>query len=128
MEELSDAEREIVSNAQAGVPTFWEQPSKPKVRASVVRELCLNSHWKLTPKGVEVHGATLTGALDLNWVTLTCPLVFENCTFDCAVSAADSVVPTLSFRDCQLKGLDAPRIQTKGILDLTKLNCMGRST
>ena len=60
------------------------------------------------PRRLVLQNARITGPIDMDGMTVTCPLTFENCVFSGAVSLRESEVASLRLPGCVLcDGLDA---------------------
>lgn len=64
--------------------------------------------------------ASISGALDLQYVDCGFPLIFERCAFDTQIDLSFARVPTLRLFECELLTLEAPQLQVTGSVILSK--------
>ncbi|MGH3211462.1 MAG: hypothetical protein ACRDNO_27260 [Trebonia sp.] len=95
--------------------------SPPVIRAEVISALILGAvpAEPGSAAGIRLRGATVTGRLELAGVTITQPLICEDCRFEAELALVDSSVRTVLILDSELPGLDGTRLRLDGILDLT---------
>lgn len=72
-------------------------------------------------RAVRLRGASITGKLDLDAMTLSCPLSFESCGFDQAVSLAEAQSRSIRLQGCRVPLLVATGLRTSGNLELGDL-------
>lgn len=70
------------------------------------------------PRAVKLRGARVTGSLDLEALTLVCPLELENCHIDQAVNLNEVTAPKIRMTGCHLSNLAATQLRTVGDLIL----------
>jgi hypothetical protein len=119
-DDLSDAERLVFDRVESGEPADVEDAD---VRPELIVQLATSER----SRRVYVRDAHFPGPLDLTALTLACPLALEGCRFDGGVVADDTVVASLSLRDCALTELRADPISVRGNLDLRGLHAVGVS-
>jgi hypothetical protein len=91
------------------------------IRAEMIRAVLLG----LDPArpgsaaGLNIRRARVTGPLDLAGITVTCPVIFEDCEFGDEVRFAESVTRSVRFTGCRLPGFDGARMRTEGVLDFS---------
>ncbi|MDA1287608.1 MAG: hypothetical protein O3A08_14585, partial [Proteobacteria bacterium] len=94
--EPTAAEEKLLANCQAGVPTVLgdgERPAGPSgartVQAEVLRYLILGGCKKccVDESGIDLVGAYVSGALDLNYATAKHRINLDKCRFENAVEA-----------------------------------------
>jgi hypothetical protein len=132
-DELTDPERRLVAAAgigrlvdlRVGVAKL-NQPAKGTwdaartVRAEVLAELLVGTR---SPPGgllraVRLAGARITGRLDLEAVTLLCPLLLWDCYLEQPISLIEAYAPTVRLPGRHLPGLLAQRLETRGNVEL----------
>jgi len=85
------------------------------VRAELLRELVLGrSGEPLDPLGVRLHGARITGTLDLTHVPAVVGLELRNCFFEHPVLLVSARLPWLTLAGSQLSVLDGDGLQVDG--------------
>jgi hypothetical protein len=88
---------------------------KYSVRAELLRELVLGrSGEPLDPLGVRLHGARITGTLDLTHVPAMVGIELRNCFFDHTVLLVSARLPWLTLAGSQLSVLDGDGLQVDG--------------
>lgn len=66
------------------------------------------------PRGVRLRGARITGQLDLEAVSVVCPLSLQDCYLDEAINLIDAQVPALRLHGCLIPQLLGNRLETRG--------------
>ena len=85
------------------------------IRAELLRELVLGrSGEHLDPLGVRVHGARITGTLDLTHVPAAVGIELRGCVFECPVLMVSARLPWLTLAGSQLCALDCDGLQVDG--------------
>jgi hypothetical protein len=96
--------------------------SQRTIRAGVLVEL-LTSHelpHRRRARAVRLRCARIQGALDLNAMTLLCPLDLENCFFDEPLRLDEARTLRITLQDCHLPALTARQLETRGDLILSR--------
>src|SRR5207245_720176 len=62
----------------------------------------------------------ITGFLDLEATTLTCPLQLQDCYVDESVNLNEATAPSIRLPGCHLPGLTASQLHTVGDLELRR--------
>jgi hypothetical protein len=70
------------------------------------------------PRALRLAGAVITGSLDLEAVELPCPLLLRGCWFEQPLNIAEAHAPVLRLPGCNMPGLYADQLTTKGNLEL----------
>lgn len=98
------------------------------VRAEIVRALCVGTRpdWPVHAKGVQIRGARIAGALDVESAVLRCPLVLMDCHIaECAVFDR-AAIPALYVLDSMVEhGIAADGLTVKGSLSLRDTTTKG---
>ncbi|MGH3815549.1 MAG: hypothetical protein ACRDUV_24380 [Pseudonocardiaceae bacterium] len=85
------------------------------IRAELIRELVLgHSGDRLDPLGVRVHGARITGTLDLTHVRAVVGLELRGCHFERAVFLTGARLPWLTLSASHLPALDGDGLRVEG--------------
>ncbi|MGH3534355.1 MAG: hypothetical protein ACRDQG_06520, partial [Pseudonocardiaceae bacterium] len=85
------------------------------IRAELLRELVLGrSGERLDPLGVRVHGARITGMLDLTHVPAAVGIELRGCVFERPVLMVSARLPWLTLAGSQLCALDCDGLQVDG--------------
>jgi hypothetical protein len=85
------------------------------VRAELLRELVLGrSGERLDPLGVRLHGARITGILDLTHVPATVGIELRGCFFEHPMLLVSARLPWLTLAGSHLLGLDGDGLQVDG--------------
>jgi hypothetical protein len=126
---LSPQERNLVSAARRGKRLRCD--GAQVIRADVIRDLLLGRHGTVDPRGVQLTGALVEGALDLEGVLSTAGLNLTDCRLSEPIIARDAEFPWLELEGCQVQGLLADRLRVTGGLFLrygfTATNMVGRA-
>lgn len=96
------------------------EASPRTVRAAVLRHLLTETDWAVDPKGVRLRGVRIRGLLDLEAVTIRCPLWLDDCDLeDPRPIALDfATVPVLVLHRCRLAGLSGSNFAAAAKLDI----------
>jgi hypothetical protein len=96
----------------------WGQDRQ--IRAQLLYELLAggNGPKDIRPRALKLAGARITGTLDLEAVTLVCPLSLVQCYFDQPINLKEAHAPAVHLSGCHVPGLDAEQFQTRGNLGL----------
>lgn len=89
-----------------------------RIRAPLIRHILLGGcdRLRVTPKGVAVEGAYITGLLDLEGVETPLDLRLDDCTLDTIPDLMDARLGAVILPVCQLPGLSAHRLRvTRGV-------------
>jgi hypothetical protein len=91
-----------------------------QIRAAFLIELltAMRSPNGKSPRAVKLRGARITGSLDLEAATFTCPLLLWDCHIDEPVSFNEVTAPAIRMLGCHLPGLTASQLRTTGDLIL----------
>jgi len=73
------------------------------------------------PHAVRLQDAQITGSLNLESVTLVCPLSLEDCQFGQPVTLDEAQAPTVRLNKCRLPALHARQLETRGDLALDEI-------
>ncbi len=85
------------------------------IRAELLRELVLErSGERLDPLGLRLHGARITGTLDLTHVPAAVGIELRGCFFEQAVLLVSARLPWLTLAGSQLPALDADGLHVDG--------------
>ncbi len=88
---------------------------KYSVRAELLRELVLGRNGeRLDPLGVRLHGARITGTLDLTHVPAAVGLELRGCFFEHPVLLVSARLPWLTLAGSHLSALDGDGLQVEG--------------
>ena len=139
--ELRDAERKLLDAGVGGLladlrpenadgndtaqGASWD--SSRQIRAGLLADLLTGillpggKH----PRTVKLRGARITGSLDLEAATLTCPLWLWDCYLDEPVILDRATAPAIRLYDCHLPGLIAQQLHTTSDLDLAGVTSTG---
>ncbi|HEY9163367.1 MAG TPA: hypothetical protein VIN57_02060, partial [Magnetovibrio sp.] len=99
------------------------------IRATFLRHLCLHpALYAIAPKGVQLHGARITDALDFEAAALTHPLWVFDSRFEGKIIFRDAQTRSLGFVDCHLTGFRADRLTATGTLKLAGSTVMGETS
>ena len=105
---LTPAEERVRSGAVTGQPVDLKDGGSEdaSVRACWLIELLAGrTDDVLHPKGLDVHGATVTGLVDWQARQVAFPVSFTGCTFDEEVVLDQAQVASLAFNQCTLPGV-----------------------
>jgi hypothetical protein len=85
------------------------------IRAELLRQLVLgHSGERLDPLGVRIHGARITGTLDLTHVPAAVGIELQGCFFEHTVLLVSARLPWLTLTGSQLSALDGDGLQVEG--------------
>ncbi len=93
---------------------------RPTLSADLVRTLLTrsNSSWSVTPAGVRVIGARISGALDLARATIDFPIAFVKCHFDQDLVLRGATAQSIFLGDTDVPGIDASSLHAHGDVQL----------
>jgi hypothetical protein len=130
--ELTDPERKLLDATASGMPvdlrTGKSEQDDPaqghtwardrRVRAQFLCELLTGTREPDAPHArmLNLAGAHITGALDLEATRLVCPLVLRDCSFEAPVNLQQAQAQVLRLPGCHLPGLNAKQLETRGDL------------
>jgi hypothetical protein len=87
-----------------------------EIRADLIRWLCVDrdAASAVDPKGIQVHAARITGALDLSFVSVAFPLLMWRCrlTEDADLTSTD--LPALNLAGSRVRSVTADGANVKG--------------
>jgi hypothetical protein len=112
---VTEFEKRLIGFAQRGEPLVCPK-SAPAVRAELIRELLLGQHGALDPRGVQIEGARIKGAVVLDHVTAPVGLHLHDCVIDEPVEARYAHLPALTIRGGRCAGLQADGVRIDGDL------------
>lgn len=118
IENLNDAECDLLQKAETGELT--DRQAGDEVRADFLASLLSGDRptngGRL--KHVKLHGAHITGELNLEGCNLLCPLWLENCNFDEPINLAGAEASSIYFYKCKFPGIYACELHTTRSLDI----------
>jgi hypothetical protein len=133
-DELSVTERKLLSAAVRGAlvdlrtgDARLDDPAKGtgwgadrQIRAELLTELLTGTRYTngKFPRAIKLRGARITGLLDLEASTLTCPLLLRECHIDKPVDLGEATAPVIRMPGCHLTTLAARQLRTTGDLTL----------
>jgi hypothetical protein len=88
------------------------------VRAEILAGLLTEARPTGRPRALRLAGAKLVGVLDLEARELLCSLLLRNCWMAEPINLRDTVAPAIRLPGCQVPGLHAARLVTRGNLEL----------
>jgi hypothetical protein len=133
-EELTDPERAVWEAVESGKlvdlrlgdpdrddpakGATWD--SDRQVRAQLLYELLrgVSKPKDTPPRALKLAGAWITGALDLEAVTLLCPLLLRGCYVDHPITLEEASAPALRLPRCHVASLNADQLETRGSVEL----------
>jgi hypothetical protein len=134
-ENLSDSERELLSAAVTGAlidlrasDAALHDPAQGmtwdlsrQIPAALLTELLTTTQHgdSKAPRAVKLRGARITGSLDLEAATISCPLLLQDCYFDEMVNLDEATAPAIRMPGSHLPGLTGRQLHITGDLDLT---------
>jgi hypothetical protein len=103
------------------------QGTSPTIRATVLRRRLVDPDWPVHARGVQLNGLRISGSLDLEGLTLRCPLRLEGCELDESldVNLTYATVSVLILKDCRIGGLRANSLVVTKALILEKSEFTG---
>ncbi len=90
-----------------------------RIPAENIRALLLEPGITFDPRGLQVHGALVTGTLDLDYAKVPCRIVFVNCRFENRPSFKQANIPELILKHVKLPGLSLRSARLTGDCTLT---------
>jgi len=131
-ENLSPAEQQMLTAAIIGAlidlqtgdasddPAQGERwDTSRQIRATLLAELLTGKrHGDKTARAVKLRGARITGPLDLEASTISCPLLLQDCYLDERVNLDEATAPSIRMPGCHLPTLTAAQLRTTGDLQL----------
>ncbi|PHS79275.1 MAG: hypothetical protein COB59_02875, partial [Rhodospirillaceae bacterium] len=105
-------------------PDSWSEAQT--IRAEFIRHICLNPEkYKMDPGGIQIKGARISGELNLEFATLSQPLVIISSHITQAPKLNECNLPTLMLNGCDLPGLQADGMNCKGAVFLENIHAHG---
>ncbi len=122
---LTTCEEEIIRAilerrvAECGHATASSDPRRT-ARASFINWLGLDHDLsrRIGPRGIEIHGATVTGKIDLSHRRLSYPLTFYDSDITEEMELSSAEIPEISFTKTQMRGLVAEHLRVTGSFGL----------
>ncbi|MGH3546958.1 MAG: hypothetical protein ACRDQU_02305 [Pseudonocardiaceae bacterium] len=125
LSEVSSRERSLIDSLTSGCVVECSKltaeqlaaTDNPRytIRAELLRQLVLGrSSERLDPLGVRVHGARITGTLDLTHVPAAVGIELRDCFFECPLLLVSARLPWLTLAGSQLRSLDCDGLQVDG--------------
>src|SRR5215211_5746209 len=88
------------------------------VRAGVLYQLLVRDARK--SRAVVLHGARISGGLNLEAATLACPFVLDQCFCDSPINLQEARAESIRLTGCKLVCVAADRLETRGNLVLSR--------
>jgi hypothetical protein len=105
--------------------TGYRWGAKRRIRAQVVYDLLTGSHPSgLRPRALRLRGARITGILDLEAMTVLCPLVLRDCYFDQPIILTEARAPSIRLPGTYINtrggrhGINGQQLEIGGNLEL----------
>lgn len=139
--DLSIGERKLLTAVSVGsladlrTSRTTNHPSQGKrwgprrhVRAALLAELLTGrrSTGDNHAYAIKLRGARITGHLNLEAATLTCPLLLHDCYLDEQVNLDEAITLSIKMTGCVIPGLTARQLRTKGDLNLSGARFTGK--
>ena len=126
IEPENKAERLLLEKAQSGVRADVSDLPASIVRAAFLYALCVHpDDHGVGPKGIWLHGARVTGQLDLGAVTVVHPVWLWECHFEAPIILLDARTRTVGLQGSTVPGISADRLQLEGLLSLRRVKIKG---
>lgn len=131
---LSPAEKTLLENCEAGVPTVLGDGTLPdgpsdarNVRADLLRYLICGGceAWPVADWGVDLTGAYVTGTLDLDFATAKGLTGLVACRFENPIEALQARFEVLALNGSHLPGLMAQGARVQGNVFLHSVSVRG---
>jgi hypothetical protein len=133
MSGLSTSERLLVAAAESGKPVDLRgrnarlnDPGRAAawgtertIRAEILAELLRSgaaSSGQGRLRSIRLYGARIVGQLDLEAVTIACPLFFDGCLFEDLIILRDAEALAIRLPGCHVPGIAAKQLTTRGDL------------
>ena len=116
-----------VGNPELDSPEKWAKwGTERTVRAEVVADLLLGDGEAapVAVRGVRLQGARITGDLNLEAVTLRCPLALLDCSFASALNLEEATAVSVRLSGSLVPAIRARQLRTSGDLRLDKGFCV----
>src|SRR5260370_22301789 len=136
LSDLTESERKVWESAATGTlvdlrvaDSQLDSPERAAewgtertVRAEVIADLLLGDGEaaSMTVRGVRLQGARITGSLNLEAITLRCPLALLDCSIACAVNLNKATAVSLRLIGSHVPAVRARQLLTRGDLRLDK--------
>ncbi len=120
-------EAELLAAATAGqVLVCGNGRARRSVSADLLRRCCRELRDQVDPRGVRLHGAEVTGRLDLAGLDVPFPLRFDGCSFTSPVTVEGAQLGELALTGCdEVPGLLANGVRIRRDLDLSRSHVTG---
>jgi hypothetical protein len=118
----------VIEAARAGRTLDCEVAGEPGVvGADLLRSLCRERRDEVDDRGLSLRNAVISGALDLNAVTVRFPLRLAGCRFEEPVDISGATLAELLLIQCQIPGLLGNGVDVRGDLNLSGSTISGCS-
>jgi hypothetical protein len=121
LDNLTADESALVTAAREGRVLTCDAP----IRAELIRELLLGRHGELDPRGVRLHGARVSGELDLDYVTAVVGLDLVDCVLAEPLYLSHAAVPWLELARSRISGIQAAGLRVASDLNLAGVTVSG---
>jgi hypothetical protein len=133
--ELTEPERRVsqaasvgaLTDLRVGTPDF-DSPAtgaswgaERTVRADLLVDLLTGVHQPdrvARVRAVKLRGARITGTLNLEAITVVCPLWLHDCYFEQPINLQEAQAPSVWLPGCHLPGFEAAQLEVRGNLVL----------
>lgn len=125
---LENTEQLLLEHSAGGqVFDGTDAGSQVAVRGEVLRHLLTTADWPVDPKGVRLRRVRIHGLLDLEAVTVRCPVLLADCEFDDSrpLIANFATIPLLALRRCRLSGFSGDSLTVSGNLSFRETEVAG---
>jgi hypothetical protein len=102
-------------------------PRELTVRAELLRALLVSGPPTTVSadRPLQLRGARILGAVDLEAATIQRPVRFDGCYFLDAINLSEATTRSVSLVNCQLAGMSADQVEIRGNLGLASTICVG---
>ncbi|HJP91221.1 MAG TPA: hypothetical protein VJ875_04645 [Pyrinomonadaceae bacterium] len=96
-----------------------------QIRSDLIRWLCINQAARdcVDPRGIQICGARISGALDLSFATVPFPLRLSRCRLSDNWSLNYIEIPSIQFTGTWVRSLTADVAKVKGSVTLKEVVC-----
>ena len=102
-------------------------PRELTVRAELLRALLVSGPPTTVSadRPLQLRGARILGAVDLEAATIQRPVRFDGCYFLDAINLSEATTRSVSLVNCQLAGMSADQVEIRGNLGRASTICVG---
>src|SRR6266566_9459619 len=116
----------LAASASGRVLDCTDGSSRRTFDAGLLRRCCRELKDQIDPRGLRLHGAAITGPMDLAGLDVPFPLRFEDCEFDSPLVLEGALLHELALTGCsRVPGMLANGLRVRRDIDLSPSRVSG---